>query len=165
MRKLTLASGTVYKSSDVSPDSIAMFPSFPERNTLLGPYLIINTYVYSVLPEAIHLRINSFCASPLNAQSLCSLLLLSWNRVVLTTIMHLNIPHCNRRTYCKGWVLLNDYITQGRWGIAFHCLSLIFNKTFVRMLSTKRDQHFLMHTFLWKYETKRGAQIPPRENN
>lgn len=70
MRKLTLVSGTVYKSSNVSPDSIAMFPSFPERNTSHRPavaYLIINAHVYSVLPEAMHLHISSFCAAPLNA--------------------------------------------------------------------------------------------------
>lgn len=33
------------------------------------------------------------------------------------------------------------------------------------MLSTKRDQHVLMHTFLWKYKTHRGAQIPLRKNS
>lgn len=38
--------------------------------------------------------------------------------------------------------MLNGFILQGRWGIAFHWLSLIFNKTFVRRLSTKRHQHF-----------------------
>lgn len=169
MRKLTLASRTVYKSSNVNPDSIAMFPSFPERNTRHRPavaYLIINAHVYSVLPEAMHLHISSFCASPLNALSLCSLLLLSWNRVVLTTIKHLKAPYCNLRTYCKGWVMLNGYILQGRWGIAFHCLSLIFNKTFVRMLSTREISTFFMRTFLWKYETKTGAKLkrPLREN-
>lgn len=149
--RLTLAPRTIYKSSNVSPDSIAMFPSFPERNTTHKPavaYLIINAHVYSVLPEAMHLHISSFCASPLNALSLNFLLLLSWNQVVLTTIMHLKAPCCNLRTYCKGWLVLNGYILQGRWGIAFLCLSLIFNKTFVRRLSTKRDQHFSFHVYI-----------------
>lgn len=80
MRKLTLASGTVYKSSDVSPDHIAMFPSYPVRNTSHRPpvaYLIINAHVYSVLPGAMHLHISSLCASPFKCSLSHSVLLLS----------------------------------------------------------------------------------------
>lgn len=62
-------------------------------------YLIIHSHVYSVLPEAMHPCISSFCASALN--SLCSVLLFPWNRAAPTATMHLNIPCCNHTMYCK----------------------------------------------------------------
>lgn len=161
------ASGADYKScSDVSTDSIAMFPSFPERNTSHRPaaaYLIINAHVYSTLPDAAHLHISSFCVACFKS-SICLYLFPPFSYLetaVLTTIMHLKAPHCNLSTYCKGWLVLNGYILQGRWGIAFHSLSLIFNKTFVRRLSTKRDQHFFHAYILLEIRDKK--KNPERE--
>ena len=97
---------------------------------------------------------------PPHSPSVYSLLFPLWN----AGVNRHNAPesaYCNLRTDCKGWLGLNGYILQGRWGIAFQCLSLIFNKTFVRRLSAKRDQHFFffMLTFSWKYETKKRNQV------
>lgn len=122
----------------------------------LRSYLIIYAHVYSVLPEGMHLHTHSFLFSPLNAPPLCSLLLLPWNSLGLTTIMHLNDPHCNRRTYYKGWAEWpHSAEKMGDW---FSLPLVNFQSNLCRMLSTRRDLHFIMHTFLRKYESKRGAK-------
>lgn len=80
--RFTLTSGTVYKSCNVSADSIAMFRSFPERNTLHRPavaYLIMFIQCYQM--QCINVLVHSV--------SLSVLCLSYMETVALTTIMHL----------------------------------------------------------------------------
>lgn len=75
-------------SSNISTDWVAMFLSFPGRNTLhtlAVAYLIINTHVYSGMPGTKDTHSHYFIQhlSP----AICSLLL------VLETLVLTNVPH------------------------------------------------------------------------